>query len=106
MSRTKLKMAAAALLAVSVIAGGAGVVTRPLPAQEKPSDSAEAKPAGAKEGLSLAEFDGLQKVLSLKNQPWAAIPWKNTLPEARAQAAKEKKPIFMVVNTGNCLGFV
>ncbi len=61
---------------------------------------------GDEPGLSRAEFDRLQKVLSLKNQPWAAIPWKNTLPEARAQAAKEKKPIFMVVNTGNCLGFV
>ena len=61
---------------------------------------------GDEPGLSLAEFDRLQKVLSLKNQPWAAIPWKKTLPEARAQAAKEKKPIFMVVNTGNCLGFV
>ena len=56
--------------------------------------------------LSRAEFERLQKVLSLKHQPWTAIPWKNTLPEARAQAAKEKKPIFMVVNTGNCLGFV
>jgi riboflavin biosynthesis pyrimidine reductase len=56
--------------------------------------------------LTRAEFDRLQKVLSLKNQPWAAIPWKNTLPEARAQAVREKKPIFMVVNTGNCLGFV
>ena len=61
---------------------------------------------GDEPGLSRAEFDRLQKVLSLKNQPWAAIPWKNNLPEARAQAAKEKKPIFMVVNTGNCLGFV
>ena len=61
---------------------------------------------GDEPGLSRAEFDRLQKVLSLKNQPWAAIPWKNTLPEARAQATKEKKPIFMVVNTGNCLGFV
>jgi hypothetical protein len=61
---------------------------------------------GDEPGLSRAEFDRLQKVLSLKNQPWATIPWKNTLPEARAQAAKEKKPIFMVVNTGNCLGFV
>ncbi len=61
---------------------------------------------GDEPGLSRAEFDRLHKVLSLKNQPWAAIPWKNTLPEARAQAAKEKKPIFMVVNTGNCLGFV
>lgn len=57
-------------------------------------------------GLSLAEFKKLHKELDLNNQLWATLPWKNTLPEARAQATKEKKPIFMVVNTGNCLGFV
>ena len=56
--------------------------------------------------LGKAEFGRLLEELNLKNQPWASIPWKNTLPEARAQAAKDKKPIFMVVNTGNCLGFV
>lgn len=61
---------------------------------------------GDEPGLPRVEFDRLQKLMNLKNQPWAAIPWKNTLPEARAQAAKEMKPIFMVVNTGNCLGFV
>ena len=31
---------------------------------------------------------------------------KDDVRKSRAQAAKEKKPIFMVVNTGNCLGFV
>jgi len=56
--------------------------------------------------LGKAEFGRLLEELNLKNQPWASIPWKNALPEARAQAAKDKKPIFMVVNTGNCLGFV
>ena len=61
---------------------------------------------GGEPGLPRVEFDHLKQVLNLKNQPWATIPWKNTLPEARAQAANEAKPIFMVVNTGNCLGFV
>ena len=56
--------------------------------------------------LSRAEFDRLHKELNLKNQPWATIPWKVTLTEARESAAKLGKPIFLVVNTGNCLGFV
>ena len=56
--------------------------------------------------LSMAEFKTLQKELHLKNQPWATIPWKVSLTEARELAAKTKKPIFLVVNTGNCLGFV
>lgn len=61
---------------------------------------------GEEPSLSRAEFDRLHKELNLKNQPWATIPWKVTLVEAREVAAREKKPIFMVVNTGNCLGFV
>ena len=61
---------------------------------------------GDEPGLSRAEFDKLHKELNLKNQPWATIPWKVTLTEARELAVKSKKPIFMVVNTGNCLGFV
>jgi len=57
-------------------------------------------------GLSRAEFERLHYALNLKNQPWATIPWKVTLTEARELAAAEGKPIFLVVNTGNCLGFV
>ncbi len=56
--------------------------------------------------FSRAEFDRLHKELDLKNQPWATISWKVTLTEARESAAKHGKPIFLVVNTGNCLGFV
>jgi hypothetical protein len=58
------------------------------------------------ERFSAAEFDALHKQLDLKNQPWATIPWKVSVTEARRLAAKEQKPIFLVVNTGNCLGFV
>lgn len=53
-----------------------------------------------------AEFEKLFRQLHFKNQPWASIPWKVSVTEARALAAKSGKPIFMVVNTGNCLGFV
>ncbi len=44
--------------------------------------------------------------LHLKNQPWASIPWVASTTHARRIAAESKKPIFLVVNTGNCLGFV
>jgi hypothetical protein len=57
-------------------------------------------------GLTEAEFKKLKPVLDLKNQPWTTIPWKYSLTEARRLAAKTKKPIFMVINTGNVMGCV
>jgi len=92
---TKLRKSLGVVMAAAIVGTLVGVTPRPSPAQEK-------EPVG----LAKAEFDRLLKQLNLKNQAWATIPWKNTLPEARAQAVKENKPIFMVVNTGNCLGFV
>lgn len=66
--------------------------------------------AGAREGpgasLDVAEFERLSRELRVKSQPWASIPWKVSVTEARAAATKARKPIFLVVNTGNCLGFV
>ena len=56
--------------------------------------------------ISDSEFSSLFKQLNFKSEPWASIPWKVSVSEARALAAKSGKPIFMVVNTGNCLGFV
>jgi hypothetical protein len=47
----------------------------------------------------------LREQLDLKNQPWTTIPWKISLTEARRLAAADRKPIFLVVNTGNCLGW-
>jgi hypothetical protein len=67
------------------------------------SDTARARPAP---GLSLPEFEELRPALDVKNQPWATIPWKYSITEARKQAAQQKKPIFMVVNSGNVLGCV
>jgi hypothetical protein len=54
--------------------------------------------------LGLAEFQKLKPILDIKNQPWTTIPWKYSITEARKLAAATRKPIFMVVNTGNCLG--
>ena len=56
-------------------------------------------------GLSDKEFDCLSKQLQVKTQTWAGIPWKTSVTEARELAARQKKPIFFNVNTGNCLGF-
>jgi hypothetical protein len=72
-------------------------------AAEKGDEDSAAKSAA---GLGLAEFEELKPILGVKNQPWTKIPWKYSLTEARRLAAKSKKPIFMVVNTGNVLGCV
>lgn len=61
--------------------------------------------ADAAPGLSEAEFGRLYGELELKGGMWE-IDWKVDVTEARKLAAKEGKPIFMVVNTGNCLGYV
>ena len=65
---------------------------------------AESPPQGT--SLTDAEFNRLKPYLDLKNQPWATVPWKSSITEARKQAAASRKPIFMVVNTGNILGSV
>jgi hypothetical protein len=61
-------------------------------------------PSPCAAGLDLAEFKELKAVLDIKSQPWTTIPWKYSITEARKLAAATNKPIFMVVNTGNCLG--
>jgi hypothetical protein len=61
--------------------------------------------AFAEPRLSDAEFARLSKQLHVKSQTWASLPWKTSVTEARKQAAREQKPIFFNVNTGNGLGF-
>jgi len=57
------------------------------------------------DGLTNAEFEKLRKDLQLKSKPWATIPWQASVTEARELAARTKKPIFMMVDTGNPIGF-
>jgi hypothetical protein len=76
-------------------------VARP-PTQAQQAE--DPKTTGA--AFSEVEFKELKAKLDVKNQPWASIPWKYSLTEARELAAKSEKPIFMVVNTGNVLGCV
>jgi hypothetical protein len=84
-----------AVLAALVLFAGPGMGC----AQTRADDKAPA-------ALDLAEFRRLRPLLDLKKQPWASIPWKYSITEARQAAAAAHKPIFMVVNTGNALGCV
>jgi len=56
-------------------------------------------------GLSDEDYRKLQPELRLKSKGWASLPWRATLTDAREAALKEKKPIFMMVDTGNPIGF-
>ncbi|MBM3997164.1 MAG: hypothetical protein FJ303_23885 [Planctomycetes bacterium] len=53
-----------------------------------------------------AEFAKLHKELTTAKEPWQAIPWHVSLLEARAQAAKENKPVYMLCRAGHPLGCV
>jgi hypothetical protein len=39
-------------------------------------------------------------------EPWQTIPWRLSLLEARADAAREKKPVYLLVRSGHPLGCV
>lgn len=56
-------------------------------------------------GLSDEDYRKLQPDLRLKSKGWASLPWQATVTQARQTALREKKPIFMMVDTGNPIGF-
>jgi hypothetical protein len=56
-------------------------------------------------GLSDEEFEKLKPDLRLKSRGWASLPWRATLTDAREASLRERKPIFMMVDTGNPIGF-
>lgn len=62
--------------------------------------------AGEAEGLSRAEFEKLLREVQSPREPWQSIPWNLSLLDARSQAAKEKKPIYMLCRSGHPLGCV
>ena len=65
--------------------------------------------ATAKEpaALSEAEFKKLHTQLQPpKDEPWRGVPWKDTIHEARDEAAAQKRPVFMLVRSGHPLGCV
>ena len=57
------------------------------------------------EKLDEAAFEQLAPQLRLQGGMWD-LPWQVSINDARRVAVREKKPIFLIVNTGNCLGFV
>jgi hypothetical protein len=61
---------------------------------------------GQAQGLSPAEFERLHRELQSPREPWQSIPWKLSLLDARALAAREKKPIYMLCRSGHPLGCV
>ena len=104
MFTTKLQTGVA-LVAMTLLVTGSAYLVHQATAEPPPiraKGSKAPKPPAA--GFTEAEFKKLKPVLDLKNQAWTTIPWKYSLTEARQLAAKTKKPIFMVVNTGNVMG--
>ncbi len=60
--------------------------------------------AGNTPDFTPGELGKLKRALDIKSQRWARLPWQVSLSDALETAASERKPVFMVVNTGNCLG--
>ena len=59
----------------------------------------------AGDGLSEKEFTQLHAELQpAADAPWRTIPWKISLLEAQAIAAREQKPIFIWAMDGHPLG--
>ena len=64
-------------------------------------------PIAQTSGLDATEFAKLHRQLQPSaEEGWSSIPWKTSLVQACIQAAREKKPLFMVVRSGHPLGCV
>ena len=60
---------------------------------------------GAGPGLTTAEFEQLHAALQpVADAPWRTIPWQVSLLDARQDAARQKKPIFIWAMDGHPLG--
>jgi CBS domain-containing protein len=102
---SQLKKALTALLLLVVFGLGGGLMTALAPSRsEAAGEDTKATKDKPTAGFTLAQFKALKPVLDIKTQPWTTIPWKYSITEARKLAAATKKPIFMVINTGNALG--
>lgn len=55
--------------------------------------------------LTTAEFEMLhQQLQPSRDEVWRSIPWKISMLDAQAAAAREKKPIFIWAMDGHPLG--
>ena len=64
--------------------------------------------AAAREASALddAEFSRLHALLKPGEEAWRHLPWEPSILEARERAAREGKPIYMLVRSGHPLGCV
>ena len=66
---------------------------------------AEFRRGFAWEPLTVAEFERLHRELQPPaDEPWRSVPWTTNLLEARDEAAREGKPIFIWAMDGSPLG--
>src|SRR4051812_31480847 len=57
------------------------------------------------EGLSSSEFTKLHSQYRVpKEEGWRSLPWATSVLEARAQAGREKKPVYLWAAVGHPLG--
>ena len=55
--------------------------------------------------LTLTEFESLhQQLQPTGKEQWRSIPWKTSMLDAQAEAAREQKPIFIWAMDGHPLG--
>jgi hypothetical protein len=81
-------------VAAALLAAGAAFGVTTLAAQDK-----------GVAGLTAAEFEKLHKELQPpRDELWRSIPWQVSIVEGRELAAREKKPIFVWVASGEPLG--
>jgi hypothetical protein len=65
----------------------------------------DSRPA-AGPGLTPEEFSRLHRELTAVEEPWQSIPWRLSLLEAQTEAARQRKPIYMLCRSGHPLGCV
>ena len=81
-----------------------GLILTAIPGVLGPQAAGE-KTAGPPPALTVAEFEKLhQELQPPRDELWRTIPWQVSIMEARDLAAKEKKPIFVWVASGEPLG--
>ncbi len=79
----------------AILLAAAGMAFPGLAAAEEPKEKQ----------LSGADFEKLHRELQPpKDELWRSIPWHVSILEAREQAARDKKPIFVWVASGEPLG--
>lgn len=64
----------------------------------------KAAPDSALDGAKFGELHAELKPPA--DEEWRELPWQDSVLQARAVAVKKKKPVYMLVRSGNPLGCV